>query len=101
MRYLVGQRCGLRGDVCLSRADLDLFPARRASSSVQATLFDEADFNIARVGEVQKTAQHVRSTLSGRLRRQLRQWIAVSLADVEHVNDLEPESLCLLTSNIF
>src|ERR1700686_745838 len=101
MRNLVRQRCGLCGDASLSRADLNLLPARSTGSTVEAALLDKTHDDAARLGKAQQSSEHICATLASGFRRQLGQWRAISLADIEHVHDLEPDTLGLVTDSVF
>src|SRR5439155_9798216 len=101
MRDLMGQRCRLRRHIGLGRANLNLVSVGRASGAVQFALLNEPNRDAARLGESEQTRQHVLTTFANRLGWQLRQWRAVSLRDVEHVNDLEPYAARFLVAAIF
>src|SRR4051794_12553023 len=94
------QGCRLRGDVSVSRPDLDLLAPRRTSGTVQTALLDKTHHDAARLSKPHESAQHVGTTLAGGLRGQLRQRCAVSLGDVEHVDYTKPDPLRLFPSSV-
>ena len=93
MRDFVRKRSGLGCYVRLAGPNLDLSSLGRTSRAIETAFLDESHGDPATLCKSQQPIQHLLPTFPERLGWQVRQWRAVSLRDIEHVNDFEPDSL--------